>query len=74
MGTLNISASIGDTTSGVNQSANKAVTTAVEGIDQRVLSVGTTDTGIGEALSEYEDCAIILTVLGEINDSACEIP
>ena len=54
MGTLNISASINDTTNGVNQSANKTVTTTGEGIDQRVLSVGTTEeevtiaTGIGE--------------------------
>lgn len=54
MGTLNISASINDTTNGVNQSANKTVTTTGEGIDQRVLSVGTTEeevtiaTGIGD--------------------------
>lgn len=54
MGTLNISASINDTTNGVNQSANKTVTTTGEGIVQRVLSVGTTEeevtiaTGIGD--------------------------
>ncbi len=49
MGTLNIAASIGDTTSGVNQSANKTVTTAGEGTDQRVLSVGTSEAEIALA-------------------------
>lgn len=46
MSILNVSASVGDSSSGVNQSANKSVTTTGEGIDQRVLSVGTSEAEI----------------------------
>ena len=52
MGTLNVSASINDATSGVNQSANRTVTTAGEGTDQRVMSVGTSEAEITLAAAE----------------------